>query len=205
MFGFTRSGIARTVSAAGLGTALLTSGVAALAQTVPAGTNIHAVLLSNDLNTKSTEIGQRFTMEVVSPYPNGDARFANARVYGHVAAVRAAGQGKKPELGLAFDSVRLTNGRSAPVVASVVQMQQVADNTTARKALGAGVGAAVGSQTIGRLLGGSAGSVVGLLGGAAGGYAYGANNKANITVPHGATVTMQLTNALVETRRQSSY
>lgn len=203
MFGFSRS--TRNVAAASFAAAILTLGVAASAQTVPAGTEIHTVLLSNDLNTKSTEIGQRFTMEVVSPYPNGDARFANARVYGHVASVRAAGQGKKPELGLAFDQVRLTNGRSAPVVASVVKMQTVQDNTTARKALGAGVGAAVGSQTIGRLLGGTAGSVVGILGGAAGGYAYGANNKANVTVPHGATVTMQLTNDLVETRRQSRY
>jgi uncharacterized membrane protein len=75
----------------------------------------------------------------------------------------------------------------------MIAAHTVSENTTARKALGAGAGMAVGSQTIGRILGGSAGAVVGMLGGAAGGYAYANNQKANFNLAKGAAATMQTT------------
>jgi uncharacterized membrane protein len=109
-------------------------------------------------------------------------------VYGHVSNASAAGQGRKAVLDLAFDKLVLANGEVGQLSATVVKAQTVSENTTARKALGAGAGMAVGSQTIGRLIGGAGGAVVGMLGGAAGGYAYANNAKANFSFVKGANV-----------------
>jgi len=157
------------------------------------GTQISAVLATPDINSKTAQIGDGFTMDIVRPYPNGDANFAGAKLRGHVADVAPGGQGKAPRLRLAFDSIVFPNGDSMPVSAAVTTQSTKSDNTTARKGLGAAVGAAVGSQTIGRVIGGSAGSVVGLLGGAVGGFLFAGNNKPNITLAKGSAVDLQTT------------
>ncbi len=170
--------------------------------TIPTGTDIHATLSSPDINTKNAQAGQQFTMQVTAPYPNGDPSFAGATLYGHIVSVRSAGQGRKPQLQLAFDSIRLGNGESAPLSGEIVTIAHKSDNTTARKALGAGAGAAVGSQTVGRIIGGAAGGVIGILGGAAAGFAYASNNKANFDIATGAAATIQTT-APASVRRQA--
>jgi len=172
------------------------------ATTIPTGTDIHATLSSPDINTKNAQVGQQFTMQLSSPYPNGDPSFAGATLYGHIVSVRSAGQGRKAQLQLAFDSIRLANGESAPLSGEIVSIAHKSENTTARKALGAGAGAAVGSQTVGRIIGGAAGSVVGLLGGAAAGFAYASNDKANFNIATGAAATIQTT-APAQVRRQA--
>ncbi|MGP6190124.1 MAG: hypothetical protein ACLPSH_08580 [Vulcanimicrobiaceae bacterium] len=178
---------------------------AAFAQTVAAGTNVNGVLSSPDINTKNAKVGDGFTMTVVPPYPNGDTAFQNATIHGHVADVRAAGQGRKPDLKLAFDAITFQDGQSVPVTGAVVSIQTKKENTTARKALGAGAGMAVGSQTVGRIIGGAAGGVIGLLGGAIGGYLFANNKKANFNVARGAKVTFQMTSALEVPRRQAAH
>jgi len=105
-------------------------------------------------------------------------------------------------LKLAFDRIALPNGESSPISGTVTKLESTPENTTARKALGAGAGAAVGSQTIGRLLGGTLGSVVGLVGGAAGGYLYGKNDRPNFNVATGAQVQIDTAStALLEMRQ----
>jgi hypothetical protein len=183
----------RVSAAASLALGLAASGLALAAMTIPAGTQLHAVLSSPDINTKNAQVGGTFTMQVVAPYPNGDATLASATIYGHVAQVTPAGQGRKAQLQLAFDSIRLPNGESAPISGTVVSAQMKSENTTARKALGAGVGMAVGSQTIGRIVGGAAGGVLGILGGAAAGFLYANNDKANFNIATGAAVVLKTT------------
>jgi hypothetical protein len=175
---------------------------ASAATTIPTGTDIHANLSSPDINTKNAQVGQQFTMQLSPPYPNGDPSFAGAILYGHIVSVRSAGQGRKAQLQLAFDSIRLSNGESAPLSGEIVSIAHKSENTTARKAIGAGAGAAVGSQTIGRIIGGAAGGVVGILGGAAAGFAYASNDKANFNIATGAAATIQTT-APAEVRRQA--
>jgi len=185
------------------GALLLGFGSAARAETtIAAGTDIHATLTSSDINTKNAQVGQQFTMQVTSPYPNGDPSFAGATLYGHIVNVRSAGQGRKAQLQLAFDSIRLTNGESAALSGKIVTIQHKSENTTARKALGAGAGAAVGSQTVGRVIGGAAGGVIGILGGAAAGFAYANNDKANFNIATGAAATIQTTDS-ADVRRQA--
>ncbi len=166
---------------------------ASAALSIPAGQTIHTELSSQDINTKNAKVGDQFTSVVVAPYPGGHSSLAGATVFGHVSEVRAAGQGRKALLKLAFDSIRLRDGESSAISGTVTQLQSKSENTVARKALGAGVGMAVGSQTIGRILGGTLGGVVGTLGGAAAGYAYANNDKANFNVAKGAAVTIQTT------------
>jgi len=165
--------------------------------TLSEGTQISAVLATDDINTKNAQIGDGFTMNIVQPYPNGDPNFAGARLRGHVSDVAPGSQGKAARLQLAFDSIVFPNGDSVPVSGTVMNQTAKADNTSTRKGLAAAIGAAIGSQTLGRIFGGSAGSVVGLLGGAAGGYFYAANNKPNLDLARGTAVNIQ-TNADIE-------
>jgi hypothetical protein len=181
----------------------LSANPAAAALRIDSGETIHATLASADINTKNAQVGQTFELQLSSPYPGGHAGLAGATVYGHVSQVRSAGQGRTAQLALSFDRIVLPNGESAPLQATVTSLNEQKDNTTARKALGAGAGAAVGSQTVGRILGGSLGSVVGLVGGAAGGYAYAKNNKPNFDVPAGSAVTFTTTAPLLVERRQA--
>jgi outer membrane lipoprotein SlyB len=172
------------------------------ATTLP-GSSLNAILSSPDINTKSAKPGDGFTMLVIPPYPNGDPNFAQATIHGHVADVTSAGQGRKAQLRLAFDTITFQSGQSQPVSGSIVKIETKNEDTTARQAIGAGAGAAVGSQTIGRILGGAFGSLVGILGGAVGGFLYGANNKANLDVATGARATIQTSTPIEVPRRQA--
>jgi hypothetical protein len=201
-----RPSVRRSIFAAVLTAAFaVTAQGGAFAQTVAAGTDINGVLSSPDINTKNAKVGDGFTMTVVPPYPDGDAAFADATIHGHVADVKAAGQGRRPDLKLAFDAITFQDGETVPVTGAVVSIQTKRENTTARKALGAGAGMAVGSQSIGRIIGGAAGSVIGLLGGAIGGFLFANNKKANFNVARGAKVTFQMTSALEVPRRQAAH
>ena len=166
---------------------------ASAAVSLPAGTELHAVLRSADVNTKNAQVGDPVSFTVVEPYPNGRTTFSGAVIHGHVAEVSKAGQGHKASMRLGFDSITLQDGERGPVSGEVVALKTVSENTVARKGLGAGAGAAVGSQTIGRILGGTLGGVVGTLGGAAAGYAYANNDKANFNVATGAPATIRTT------------
>ncbi len=163
---------------------------------VPSGSVIHAYLSSADINTKNAQAGQPFTMQIAPPYPGGHSSLAGATLYGHVISARSAGQGRKAVLQLGFDKIVLPDGESAPLSGTISKVQSTSDNTTARKALGAGAGAAVGSQTIGRILGGTLGSVVGLAGGAAGGYLYAKNDRPNFNIAKGASATIVTTHSM---------
>ena len=174
------------------------------AQALPVGSTITTQLTSADVSTKKAKDGDPVTMQVVAPYPDGNPAFAGATVRGHVASVRPAGQGRKPLLSLAFDSITFANGSNEPISGSVLAMEAKGENTTARKTLGAAAGAAVGSQTIGRIIGGSAGSVVGLLGGAVAGLAYGSNDKPNVSLATGSHVKIQTTSTVEVPLRQAS-
>jgi hypothetical protein len=173
-------------------------------ETVPANTQINTVLDTNDLNTKTAQVGDGFTMDVVSPFPTGDEDFSGARIRGHVAEVVSGGQGRSARMKLAFDSIVFADGRSMPISAVVTSTNAKNENTTARRGLGALVGAAVGSQTIGRIIGGSAGSVVGLLGGAAGGFLYAKNDKPNFDIAKGSAIAISTTTPLEVPRHQAN-
>ena len=162
----------------------------AQAAPLPAGTTITGTL-STDLNTKDVNVGDGFSVAITPPYPNDDNSYAGAYVKGHVATVQRAGQGTKPQLQLAFDTIVFPNGLVAPVSGHVTKIDEKKGSAVAQQAAGAGVG-----MVLGNYLGKHLGTNLGGLFGAAGGFLYGNNLKTNFTVPKGSTVSLQ-TDSLV--------
>ncbi|HEV7180719.1 MAG TPA: hypothetical protein VGN11_12675, partial [Candidatus Baltobacteraceae bacterium] len=80
--------------------------------------------LRTDLNTGNAHVGDRFVMDVVPPYPSGNPDFQGAIIAGEVTTVTAAGQGKKPALGLQFDYLRLADGSTVDISATMTQDQR---------------------------------------------------------------------------------
>src|SRR4051812_30362870 len=74
---------------------------------IPNDTRIEGTLETR-LDVKNVGPGQQFTMQVTSP-----SEFRGATVYGHVADTKQSGRIRgRSEMTLAFDSVRLPDGRT---------------------------------------------------------------------------------------------
>jgi hypothetical protein len=195
------SSLARCAIAGTLTLASCLMSVPASAQsTIDDGTQIAVHLNSPDIRTNKNNVGDTFSAAVTEPYATRYLR--GATVDGHIAAIQSGGQGRTAHLKLQLDRIVFSDGQSEPISAYSTKINEIKDNTTARKALGAGAGAAVGSQTIGRVLGGALGGVVGIVGGAVGGYAYAKNNRPNFDVQTGARMVFAVAQPVPIPRRQ---
>jgi hypothetical protein len=141
---------------------------------VPVGTDLK-VRLNDTLSSKDSRAGDEFTATVISP-----SRYEEARLYGHVSSIQKSGKIKgRTTMNLAFDSIKLANGRTGPLhgyVSRVYGDGGQADNEggvesgsrgkqTAKRA---GIGAVAGA-IIGGIAGGGKGAAIGLIVGGAGG------------------------------------
>jgi hypothetical protein len=187
----------RTFAIAGVALASLALPVVVAAESIPAGTTITGVL-QTPLDSGKANVGDGVSIAVTRPYPDGDSSYANATIRGHVATVVAAGQGRKPEIDLAFDSIVLANGASAPISGHVLNVQETKKSSIVTQAAGAGVG-----MIVGNILGKAVGTNLGGFAGAAGGFLYANNRKQNFTVAANSTITLQ-TDAQVP-RPQARY
>lgn len=187
----------RTFAIAGVVIGSLALPVYVAAESIPAGTTITGVL-QTPLDSGRANVGDGVSIAVTRPYPDGDSSYANATIRGHVATVVAAGQGRKPEIDLAFDSIVLANGASSPISGHVLNVAEKKKSAMVTQAVGAGVGMIVGNilfKTVHSNLGG--------LAGATGGFLYANNRKQNFTVAANSTITLQ-TDAQVP-RPQARY
>jgi hypothetical protein len=142
---------------------------------VPIGTNLK-IRLEDTLSSKDSRVGDRFTATVLDP-----VRFNEATVTGHISSIQKSGKIKgRTSMNLAFDSIRFSDGRSAPLHGYVTRVYGTdsgrADNeggvesgsrtkqTVKRGAIGAGAGAVLGA-----IIGGGKGAAIGLILGGAGG------------------------------------
>jgi hypothetical protein len=153
----------RTFAIAGVALASLALPVVVAAESIPAGTTITGVL-QTPLDSGKANVGDGVSIAVTRPYPDGDSSYANATIRGHVATVVAAGQGRKPEIDLAFDSIVLANGASAPISGHVLNVEEKKKSSIVTQAAGAGVG-----MIVGNILGKAVGTNLGGFAGAAGG------------------------------------
>jgi hypothetical protein len=144
--------------------------------------------LGNDLNTATANVGDQFVVNVTPPYPNDDGTYANAYVRGQVVAVTRAGQGTRPQLGLAFDRIVFADGRSMPVAGHVTSTDEKHASAIPQQAIGALAGMLVGN-IIGKVV---LHTSVGGIAGAAGGFLYANNLKTNFVVPKSSTVVIQV-------------
>ena len=151
------------------------------------------------LDTGSAHVGDRFVMDVVPPYPSGNPAFQGAIIAGEITSVTRAGQGSKPALGLQFDYLRLADGSTVDISASMTQDSRKQEQAN---------GGHVALTTIGgMLLGNAIGKTIfhtggGGIVGAAGGLLYGLNKKSNFQLPQGSDVQITL-NQTGTIRRQS--
>jgi hypothetical protein len=144
---------------------------------IPNGTRLQATL-QNAINTRDSQVGDRFTMEVTSP-----SQYQGAIIEGRVGTADKSGRvSGRANVSLEFDTIRLRNGstyRFAGFIDSVRAANgddvtvnnegTVRDsNQTTKTATRAGIGAALGAL-IGAIAGGGSGAAVGAVVGAGAG------------------------------------
>jgi hypothetical protein len=84
---------------------------------IPAGTEMK-IRLENEIDTKESRDGDRFTAVILSP-----RNYADGTVEGHIARINNSGKlAGKTELALSFDRVRLRNGQTGRMAAQVVRV-----------------------------------------------------------------------------------
>lgn len=135
---------------------------------VPVGTELK-IRLENEIDTKESNDGDKFTATVLTP-----SRYADATIEGHIAKIDKSGKLKgKTELSLSFDRIRLSNGGSQLFGAQVVRVygedsvKEVDEEGNVKSgskgkttAVRTGGGAAVGA-IIGAIAGGGKGAAIG--------------------------------------------
>ena len=157
----------------------------ALAQLTP-GTTLSGYIDQN-LSSNHVQVG---TPVSISNAHSPDNHINGAKIYGHVASYQAAGQGTAGKINLAFDKV-VTRSGSVYAIGGYATNVDVQTKSNAMKEVG---GAAAGA-----LVGGLLGHGIGALIGAGAGGLYAKNNKQNINIPQGSSITIQV----VRSRRQS--
>jgi hypothetical protein len=137
---------------------------------IPRDTEL-VLALDQELNTKTTREGDRFTAKIVSP-----TEIAGATIEGHITKVRTPGKIKgRSELLLSFDRILLTNERWANISAVLIEVLPLKGDNVLRvdtegtavgksstksdvKKVGVSTGAGV---AVGAIVGGPVGAAVG--------------------------------------------
>lgn len=136
---------------------------------IPNGVRMTAVL-NNAVDTKVSQVGDRFTMEVTSP-----SQYRGAVIEGHIGSVASSGRVTgRANVSMEFDTIRLANGQSyrfAGIIDSVRAANgdsisvnnegTVRDSSqTTKTVTRAGIGAVLGA-IIGAVAGGGSGAAIG--------------------------------------------
>lgn len=170
--------------------------------TVPAGTTFSAEL-QNSLSSKTSHVGQGFSARLSSPLSVGGqvAVPAGSTVSGRVTEAKSLKKiGGRARLALAFESVTLPDGSSAPMAAS---LSWVGKSETKKDAATIGGSTAAGA-ILGKVIGGGDDAervAIGAVVGGAVGTAVAAKTKGDsIVVPAGTVLTASLEAPLTVTR-----
>jgi hypothetical protein len=175
----------RPLTALAAAVMLAVAPIAALAQLSP-GTILSGTFDQN-LSSNHAQVGDPVS---ISNAHNDNNNINGAKVYGHVASVQPAGQGRPGQITFSFDRV-VTRSGNTYTIQSYPTSVNVQTKSNAGKELG---GAAAGA-----LVGGLLGHGVGALIGAAGGAVVAKNNRQNVLVPQGSAISIRI----VRSRRQS--
>lgn len=167
---------------------------------VPAGTQLR-IRLNETLSSKEARAGDRFDATVVNP-----SRYDEAKVTGHVRSISKSGRVKgRTTMSLAFDSVRLRDGRTGTLRAEVlrvydsdsaknvdsegrVQSGGRGNQTLKRSGIGAAAGAVIGA-----IAGGGKGAAIGMIvGGAAGAGSIAVDGSKELKIERGTEVLIRV-------------
>jgi hypothetical protein len=174
---------------------------AARFQPIPRGTEMK-IRLEDEIDTKKSRDGDRFTATVLSP-----RNYADAVIEGHIAKIDESGKlSGKTELALSFDRIRLRNGQSGRMAAQVVKVygedsvKEVDEEGNVKSgskgkttAVRTGGGAALGA-IVGGIAGGGKGAAIGAAIGAGAGAASTAIQGSNkVKIESGTEVLIRTT------------
>jgi hypothetical protein len=164
---------------------LALSPVAALAQLSPGITLIGSI--DQPLDSRTAQPGKPFT---ISNAHTSNYDINGATIYGHVASVQHAGQGRPGKINLAFDKVNTRSGNIYQITGYASNVNVQTKNNTLKE---------VGGAAAGALVCGLLGRGVGALIGAGGGALYAKNSRENVNISQGSQVSVQVT----QSRRQA--
>jgi hypothetical protein len=165
--------------------ALILTPLVASAQISPGTTLVGN--LDQSIDSGNAQVGQRFTMHNVHSQDNN---IHDAVIYGHVATVQRASQGRPGKIELAFDKLRTATGGSYAIQGRAENVQVNTKNNTLKE-----VGGALAGMIVGNVLGKWVGTNIGGIVGAGGGYMYAKNNRQNVTIPQNANISVQVLRA----------
>ena len=144
--------------------------------------------INQTIDSGSAHVGDKFTMTMTSPYPNGDGQYGSAQLYGHIVQVVSAGQGRNAALAFAVDRVVLANGRQGNVSMKLQSQQTQLHNNMSNVAMtavaGMLVGNVIGKTVLKTNLGGAAGLIAGAL--------YANNKRTNVSLRQGSVVVTEV-------------
>ncbi len=169
---------------------------------IPNGTELVAVM-NSDLSTQNAQEGDRFTATVRSPN-----QYDGATIEGRVTAVDRSGRvSGRSQLSLAFDTIRLRDGRTyqfAGILETVrtpnnevvrvdnegaVRDSDQTNRTVTRTAIGTAVGAIIGA-----IAGGGKGAAIGaVIGAGAGAGSVYVQGRDDLQLPQGTEITIRST------------
>ena len=168
----------------------LAVGLPMTASAAPVYLNAGAMVTSKinqTIDSGSAHVGDKFSLTMTTPYPNGDGEYGNAQLFGHVVQVIAAGQGKNAALAFAIDRMVLNNGKQGNVSMQLQSQETQRHNNLSNVALtavaGMLVGNAIGKTIFKSNLGGAAGLIAGAL--------YANNKKTNVSLRQGSVVVTE--------------
>jgi hypothetical protein len=171
--------------------ALILAPLVASAQISPGTTLVGN--MDQSLDSGNVQVGQRFTMRNVHSQDNN---INNAVIYGHVADVQRASQGRTAKIQLAYDKLRTASGASYTLQGRTENVQVNTKNNTLKE-----VGGALAGMIVGNVLGKWVGTNIGGVLGAGGGYLYAKNSRQNVTIPQNAVVSVQVLRAYRQAAR----
>ena len=166
---------------------------------VAAGTQMR-VRLNDTLSSKESRVGDRFTATVITP-----SRYEEGTVTGHIRSIRKSGRVQgRTTMTLAFDSIRLANGRTGPMRGEVLRIYdsesrevdeegRVQSGSRGKQTLKrSGIGAVAGA-VIGGIAGGRKGAAIGLLvGGAAGAGSIAVDGSKELKIENGTEMLIRV-------------
>jgi hypothetical protein len=159
--------------------------LAAMAQLAP-GTTLVGTFDAN-LSSNHAVAGQPFT---ISNAHSTNYDIHGATIYGHVAYVQSAGQGRPGKITLAYDKVNTRSGGIYQIGGYTSNVDLKTKSNTAKT---------IGGAAAGALVGGLLGHGIGALLGAGAGGALAGNNRQDVLIPQGSSISVQI----VRSRRQS--
>jgi hypothetical protein len=158
------------------------------------GVEVDAVM-QKELNSGKDHQGDAFTMVEKDTFFHKNPALHGAIIDGHVENVAAAKPLHGATMTVVFDDVRLPDGSTAPVHASILSMGDFQPKGHTLRNIGIVVGSAVAGHMLAKKTGGHMGTLMG----AAAGIALASSLKSDIVVKPGTVVRLRMIDDLVTT------